>query len=508
MQWVLPAAILLGVAGCAPAQPPSQPADPEPPITLPATQAEQDAPDALERRLAYTQNLAEDSTKEEGCASRLAEIQTQSDLAAANPALDIVIPDGRARLANLSYRLHLGRAYCGSGDTPRKEELRAAADAALGAVSLYRGLYDYESMAIMQYDAAVTWRLLGDKDKAAAALETAIALDGDYGFGEDAAENAKTLRQWTNEPEPAQPPAPSPKRSITLKFAWNSLDADVAIEADYLDLAGGAVQHSKATVTAERRIRPKGNGWVVISETGDRHYTVDELGETTTPLKQALVTLAAEQMLAPDLVITHRGEFEDTLEEDRVSATMTGDIETAAGKLPPLSEDESKLETPAVIGLSAEFLTRPKGVAFKAQQDYGIEIASWIDATLEQGVWYDMQASMQLPGMPAVLVDHDIQFSYARPVPCGQTECAEILVHATPNPEALQSWLKAIRHPFDLEGPDPAHYASATDFRLVVDPSQLVPYVTEMRRRWYFTLDGKGEPLIGAEKSVSTYSYH
>ena len=59
-----------------------------------------------------------------------------------------------------------------------------------------------------------------------------------------------------------------------------------------------------------------------------------------------------------------------------------------------------------------------------------------------------------------------------------------------------------------LSGEDPAHYAAATDLRLVLDPNRLVPYVAEIRRHWNLTLEGKGEPLIGVEKSVATYTYH
>ena len=501
------AASFWGLASCAAPQntlPPEQSETP-PPISLPAP-GDQNLPEILEQRLAYAQVQTE--SKDGDCAARLDGVQKEIDLAAANPAFDILLPRGRARLADLEYRLHLRRAYCGSGATPRKDELIAALDAALRAVPLYREGYDYQSMVIMQYDAAITYRLLGDKDKAVAALETAVVLDGDYGFADDAAENAEQLRSWKGQ---AVGPDPVPRRSITLKFAWNPVDADVAIAADYRSLAGGAVLHSMAATTVKHQIRADGDDWVLSSpDRGDRRYDLGELKGQPAALIQTIATLAALQLLAPDLEISSKGEFRKVADSEKISATLVGDITTLSGELLPVSKEQKALEPTALMGLSSQLLTRPNGVEFKGEQDYDLAISAWIDASLDQGVWYDMQASLLLPGL-AVIIDHDIQFAYSRPVPCAAgasgTDCAEILVHATPNPEALQTWLDAVKRPFDLNGPNVAHYASAIDLRLVVDPNRLLPYVTEARRHWYFALDGKGEPLVGSETTVATYRY-
>jgi hypothetical protein len=69
------------------------------------------------------------------------------------------------------------------------------------------------------------------------------------------------------------------------------------------------------------------------------------------------------------------------------------------------------------MGLSAQLLTREGGVAFKAEEDYDITSSAWIDATLDQGVWCDMQALLLLPGL-AMVMDHDIHFAFSQFVPC------------------------------------------------------------------------------------------
>lgn len=473
----------------------------------------QNSPETLEQRLAYAQLQTE--TKEGDCAARLDIAQKEIGIAKANPAFDILLPAGKARLADLDYRLHLGRAYCGKETIPRQDELLSALDAALRAVPLYRGNYDYQSMVIMQYDAALTYRLLGDKDKALAALETAIGWDGDYGYTDDEAENNELLRSWKGLPPVPQPAAQqegAPHRSITLKFAWTPLDVEITDEADYLALADGVAVPSKAAVSIKRQIRAEGDDWLLSSsELGDRHYSGLEALKDKPILMQVMATLAALQMLGADVKVSGKGEFKEDAGSEQISAALVHEIKTLSGDLLPEEKGEKEIEPTLLIGLSSQMLTRPNGIAFKAEEDYNLATSAWIDASLEQGVWYDMQASLLLPGL-SVIIDHDIQFAYARSVPCiadGTGEdCAEILVHAKPNPEALEKWLNAVRGHFSLAGPDRASYASTTDLRLVVDPNRLQTYVSEMRRHWYFAIDGKGEPLIGSEKAISTYRYN
>jgi len=482
--------------------------DDPPPISLPAP-GDPNIPDALDRRLAYAQSLAE--SKDGDCAARLDAVQTQRDIAASDPALDIVIGGGQARLANIDYRLHLGRAYCGSEAQPRKDELLAALDAALRAVSLYRDRYAYQSMVVMQYNVAVIQHRLGDQSKAVAALETAIGMDQEYGFVSDAEDNAGLLRGWKGQPAASDAAAsgqvPAPKRSITLKFAWAPADADVSIQADYVDLIGKAVVHSAANTNLVRHIRPDQEDWILSSEVADRHYDFAEWsGHAAPSLERTTVMLAAERMWSANLRIGATGDYKGVIDADKTAGVLGGDIDLVIDDLKPASEGE--LDLTASLGRSVELLARPDGLAARAAEDYTLGTSAWIDATLEQGVWYDMTASLLVPGM-VILLDHDIQFAYSRPVPCtgaaGEATCAEILVHATPNPDALRSKLTYVRQALRLRGG--IRYASSTDLRLVVDPARLLPYVSEARRHWYVAIGGKGDPLIGAETVVSTYAY-
>ncbi len=477
--------------------------DDPPPISLPAP-GDPNIAGALDRRLAYAQSLAESTDGD--CATRLDTVQTQRDIAASDPALDIVLGGGQARLANIDYRLHFGRAYCASPSHPRKDELLAALEAAQRGVALYRDRYDYQAMVVMQYNVAVIQHRLGDDRQAVASLEVAVGMDQEYGFLSDARENSGLLLRWKGQPPDPDQSLPL-KRSINLTFAWAPVDADVSVKADYADLVGKTVIHSGASTTVTRHVRPDQEDWILSSQVGDRRYEFADWNGTAAPSRErTTIVMAAEQMWGTDVRIGATGDYKGVVDAGKTAGVLGEDIDTIIDDLRPAGE--GTLDLTASLGRTVQLLAQPEGLAARAAEEYTLNTAAWIDATLVQGVWYDMTASLFVPGM-VVLVDHDIQFTYARPIPCtsetSQATCAEILVHAAPNPDALKAKLSDVKQALKVRGE--MRYASATDLRLVVDPMRLLPYVTEAQRHWYIAIDGKGDPLIGSEKVVSAYTY-
>jgi len=76
---------------------------------------------------------------------------------------------------------------------------------------------------------------------------------------------------------------------------------------------------------------------------------------------------------------------------------------------------------------------------------YGIETGTWIGASLDQGVWYDMSMPLSLPLAPGLFLTHQIEFAFTRQVPCmadsTDEACVEIVLRATPDPAELKRLL-------------------------------------------------------------------
>src|ERR1700749_3047901 len=134
------------------------------------------SPDTLNARLSYAVLLAKLDSGD--CQARLDSAPSQLNMAKANPALEVVMPAGLARLSAAEYQVHAARAACGGPEPQapesRNAELRAALESAQRAFELYRDAFDAVSMVTMQFNCAVTYHDLGDTPAAVSALQAAI----------------------------------------------------------------------------------------------------------------------------------------------------------------------------------------------------------------------------------------------------------------------------------------------------------------------------------------------
>jgi hypothetical protein len=213
-------------------------------------------------------------------------------------------------------------------------------------------------------------------------------------------------------------------------------------------------------------------------------------------------------MQSPDIKVASNGDYDGVVSPDRFVANVGSETAELARDFAP--EGEAPIDLVAVLGRSVERLSTPYGVVVKTEEDYALTTATWIGATLDQGVWYEMSAQLLMPGT-AVLIDHDIAFAFTRSLPCTRgaaaSSCAEIIVHASPNSEALKTWQRHVSANFALP-PESFHYSSTTDLRLVTDPRRLLPYVSDLRRSWYIAeAADKGDPVIGSERIVTRTNY-
>lgn len=421
------------------------------------------------------------------------------------------MPLGRARTANLEYRIHLARASCGGDSTTRQNELRQALDGARRAVELYRDALDYQSMVIMQFDVGVTYRMLGADAAAVAALESAIEMDREYGFRQDADDNSILLMRWKNGPGPAPAVEHLPSRSAALRFRWLAGDASVALETNYARVVGGQVIRSRGARTLKRNVRAGRDGWLVTYEPGNAAYDIDVWPNEIDDLQELAIDIARALLQFPDVEIGRKGDFRRVIGAHEFSAHLSADTRAVVLDHIPGSDATHRFPSDAARVVNSAFTTQV--IESKAAEDYNLETAIWIGATLEQGIWYKLSAPLSLPGVPQAVLPHDLEFAYTRQVPCtaGSMElsCIEIVVHAIPDADALEAALERASQMVSLRRGRAVHYWGSTYLRIVTDPNTLMTYVRDARRYWYVSL-GDSDPKSVENKSeriVATSTY-
>jgi tetratricopeptide (TPR) repeat protein len=458
------------------------------------------SPDTLTARLDFADFLA--TAAEQGdCQPRLRWAQQQLDLAGSDPAIEVALPSGTARVSAVDYRIHTARAACGSiGAAAREQELRAALDSARRAVDLYREAFDAVAMVTMQFNAATASASLGDTGMAVSALQKAIDMDREYGFDDDARDNYELLLQWRNQQAgPEQVDAlmdDFPQRSATLAFGWSAGQTSVSLQSDYTQIASVNVVRIRNTRTARRQVSRGFNSWIVSYDPSEAHYDLGNPPSQDPFVQGFAISLAGMLLQFHDFGVARNGQFEMSKGTFKFRArvraegkSLAKDIDSASNHAPLLAR---RVSTAINAALSLDFIEP------RVAEDYNLETGTWIGATLEQGVWYEMAAPLSWQLAPTVFVSHKIEFAYTRQVPCEasstESKCVEIILHATLDPSAVH-----------LPPAEVTQMWSAMHMRLVTDPTTLQSYSCEIRRYayWFAGKAGGNRPLLESEKTLA-----
>lgn len=468
------------------------------------------SPAVLSAQLAYADFLLSDATGP--CAERLERAQQQLLSVDASPKTRVMFPDGWARASDLEYRLYLARAVCGR-EAERETELRNAAAAVRRAVELYRNAFDYHSMVSLQSDLATVLHQLGESAAALAAIETALDMDREYGFQDDALENYKLLLSWSGEPagdvQIAALMQDFPKRHAVLTFAWRPSEARITLESHRQRLDDDQIVSSRAAASFERRVDPDkdGGGWSVSYAhrlTGYEPGVWPVMNGSQTP--RALFAPAVLPALC--FKVSTSGEFEGVTDSTAFAARLAGKTEELIRAAAPLGDRGRSLMNAAVDAAPANL--SPGMLEAATAETYQLETAMWIGATLEQGEWYEISAPLSLPGMPRIVVQHRIEFAFTHVVPCTARaaghNCVEIVYRATPDQESLDNVMADIGLPRSRF--TSYNYTASTEARIVTDPATLMPYAREERVQWYASVgESKEDKILQSEHLMSTTSY-
>lgn len=459
------------------------------------------SPKTLNTRLGFAEFLA--NSEGGDCHMRLENAQDQLAIARASQA-GIALQFALAREAALDYQIHVGRATCGSSAVLSDQELRAALESARHAVDLYRNDFDAVSMVTMQFNVGVAYHDLGDGAAAEAALKTAIKMDREYGFGEDAKDNYQTLLQWNSQPagpdEVAALMKDFPQRSTSLSFGWFESKADLTLTLEYEQLSEGGMLKMNGTKAAERRVRRRSNGWTVSFEPRETHYEINSWPNDESLVQGIVGSLPRLALQIHDFNVGRTGDFTQSAAADKFGSAMRSDVKAVTEFL--AQNNASSPLTQQIRKESGQYGNSHYGDSVEAlvAETYNMETGTWIGASLEQGVWYEMSVPLSLPLAPGLFVTHQIEFAFTRRVPCmaGSTDeaCVEIVLRATPDPEELRirlvnlsqmmrlSQKTALGEKVDLQ------LSSTTYMRLVLEPTTLQLFESEMRRHGYWTSKG------------------
>lgn len=477
------------------------------------------SPEALNARLQYADFLSDaPSGPEDGdCGKRLDAAQAQLDSLSQTPAFLILQPLAHAKLRGGAYKIHAARAECDA--SRRTEQLQSALEAARDAVGLYRDGLDYQSAVIMRFNEAATLHALGEDAQASEALQAAIAMDRDYGFRDDAEDNVRLLQHWRSEDESdakiAELMKDFPKRSPDFKFKWWFSDADVAIDASETNLAAGSLVQSHGAIVLKRHLRQSGGLWESSYDPAVPTIDMGQWPPNADVLQRFTAYLLTSALLrTPNFSVDPKGDFYDVRDAGKFGQSLGAAISARLGDTqPPDSAASGPLKA---LAQNLRLVFSSNNVQFKAAETYNLETATWAGAKLDQGVWYQMSASLFLPGlgMGQFLIGHTIEFAFTRMVACTPDDkdmtCAEVVLHLTPDPADLKLGIRQVAGGLRLPASDALHYWSTTDIRLVMKPDTLVPYVSDWRRSWYVAMPNtdKDNRVVSSERIVTVSTYH
>lgn len=460
-------------------------------------QTDAGSPALLNARLAYAGFLLREP-RGPACEQRVNQAQEEIGSVESSPKTRVMFPNGWALVADFEYRQHLARAACAS-KADRRDELLAAMEAARHAAELYRSAFDYHAMVVMEFNAAVALHRVGEDQAALAALEAVLRMDREYGFRDDARENYELLLTWRGEPAGAAQVAALmrdfPQRRVVLKFSWHVAAARITLDRRRASLTGGTVLHSHATAAFERRIAtdPDG-GWRVTYAHRLTGYEPGVWPSESASLKTHLIFPPAP-FPAAGFKVSGKGDFEGVTDSKAFATRLTATTDGLIRARAPSGRDGRDATSDAVEATAQAF--SPGMLEAETAENYQLETAMWIGATLEQGVWYQVSAPLSLPGMSRFVVAQRLEFAFTRWVPCTAGEaaktCAEIVIHAEPDDQALSNLLADISN---ASGDEFVDYTASTDARIIIDPATLLPYAREEQIYWYGALSQDPEDQV------------
>ena len=480
-------------------------------------------PRALTARLDHARLLQE--TAGEDCLQRLAAAEQQlAPFLTAGPEALLALPDGLPDATSLLQSIQTTRGQCARDEADARAAFQASITIGIRAVELLRENWDFEEMAIAQFNIAFARHELGDLPAALEDLEQVLAWDQEFGLRDELTGDYATLLRWREGGAEADPAAierfvaSRNRTKARFGFARKAHVARWTTLTERASLQGGRLVQVSASYDSKVESRRERNDWILVTSV-EGTPRVDVSGATGTPadadrLQGLLAGLAGA---LPEMVIAADGSFKELRNLDAYRAALAAEIEQQmATALPPdkiagTREAASRLLDAA---LSTESLTAT------AAGEWDIAVGAWIDGEFDHGDWYSTSFEDSLPGFSELPITKTFTFKVSRWLPCAparRPDCVEVLVRIVPEPDqlaaAVADFVGRLMPAASREETEQAmravDYLFEARYRLVTEPDTLRPWSVEERKYLYAAsiADGKRAVTARRERTLDTAQY-
>ena len=480
-------------------------------------------PDTLDARLDYARLLHQAAA--EDCLPYLdaAESQLAPVLEADANAL-VAWPDGPSDAMSLLQTIQNTRGQCAEDADRAKTAFEASIATGQRAVAMLRDNWDFEEMAIAQFNIAFARRELGDIDGALQDLEQVLAWDQEFGFRDELASDYATLLRWHaggEDPDPTDVERfvrEFNQTKVRFEFAWKPHQARWSTEVERANLKDGVFGEVSTRYQSAVDVRRERDDWVLVT-TIDGTPTVETAGssDAVADAERWQGMLAGLSAALPEMVVGKDGSFKELRNLERHRAAMLKEVKQliAAAKGPAgTAQSEEDIDRFLRNVLNADLLTT------MAAGQWDIAVGAWIGAEFDHGDWYSLTFEEALPGFSDKPVSKTMTFKVSRWLPCaggGAPKCVEVLVRIVPDPEGItravtefvtrvmpeasrtemEKALRAVSYEFELR------------YRLVTEPDTLRPWSIEERKYIYASsLEGdKRAVMARRDRTLETAQY-
>jgi hypothetical protein len=284
-------------------------------------------------------------------------------------------------------------------------------------------------------------------------------------------------------------------------------------------VVNGGIGRYHAGRTFKRTYRVGLMDWQVEDEPGQVAFDVPQWPQDPEALHDIGVSLERALLQVPNIDVRRlahgssgQGELARVVKPDDLSEQLSKATQTLF--LQHTGSPGAHERLPRSVIRNVDMVFAPGVIEEKAAEDYSFETGVWIDATLQQGVWYRLSAPLTVPGTIPAVMDHDVEFAYTRQVPCDadstDRSCVELVVRANPEADALQSFIDDLNDTASGRHLPRAHYWAAIYMRIVTDPKTLLTHVRDVRNYWHFSTEGGGLDEIAnqSERLIVTSVFH